>query len=158
MSVEDNLRRLGLTLPAAPAGVGAYVTWVRTGNLVFTSGQLPWLDGKLAYTGKLGSDLSVDQGYQAARLCALNALAQLKAAVGDLELVRQVVRLEGYVHAGPGFHDHAKVLNGASELFNEVLGERGKHARIALGINEMPLNAAVQVSVIAEVGGSGGGP
>src|SRR5262245_56682403 len=152
MSVEAQLQRLGVTLPAAPAGVGAYVPWVRAGNLVFTSGQLPWLDGKLAYTGKLGSDLSVDQGYQAARLCALNALAQLKSAVGDLELVRQVVRLEGYVHAGPGFHDHAKVLNGASELFNEVLGERGRHARIALGINEMPLNAAVQISVIAEVG------
>jgi len=152
MSAEEKLRELGLTLPPAPAGVGAYVPWVRCGSLVFTSGQLPWREGKLAYTGKLGAGVTVEQGYQAARICALNALAQLKAAAGDLGAIKQVVRLEGYVHAGPGFRDHPKVLDGASDLFNAVLGERGRHARTALGINEMPLDAAVQLCVIAEIG------
>ncbi len=151
MSAEDMLRRLGIALPAAPAAVGAYVPWVRTGNLIVTSGQLPWQDGKLAFTGKLGTDLGVEQGYQAARICAINAIAQLKAAVGDLEKVRQIVRLEGYVHSGPGFRDHPKVLNGASDLLNEVFGPRGRHARTALGINEMPLDAAVQLGIWAEV-------
>jgi len=153
MTTEEKLRELGITLPPAPAAVGAYLPWTRTGNLVFTSGQLPWLEGKLAYTGKLGADLGVDQGYQAARLCAINAIAQLKAAAGDLERVRQIVRVEGYVHAAPGFHDHPKVLNGASDLLNEVFGTRGRHARTALGINEMPLNAAVQLVVLAEIAG-----
>jgi enamine deaminase RidA (YjgF/YER057c/UK114 family) len=151
MSVEAQLQRLGVTLPPAPAGVGAYMPWVRTGNLVFTSGQLPWRDGKLAHTGKLGAELTIEQGYDAARACAINAIAQLKAAVGDLEKVVQIVRIDGLVHSAPGFHDHPKVLNGASELFAEAFGERGRHARIAYGVNEMPLNAAVQIAVIAEV-------
>jgi len=128
VTADEKLRELGITLPPAPAAVGAYLPWVRTGNLVFTSGQLPWLEGKLAYTGKLGADLGVEQGYQAARLCAINGIAQLKAAAGDLERVRQIVRIEGYVHAAPGFHDHPKVLNGASELLNEVFGTRGRRS------------------------------
>lgn len=151
MTPEAKLQQLGITLPPAPAGVGAYVPWIRTGNLIFTSGQLPWREGKLAYTGKVGGELSVEDGYQAARLSAINAIAQLKSAVQDLERVKQIVRVEGYVHAAPGFREHPKVLNGASDLFNEVFGARGKHARIALGINEMPLDAPVQLSVIAEV-------
>ncbi len=151
MSVHNKLKELGIVLPPAPAGVGAYVPWVRTGNLVITSGQLPWRDGKLAYTGKLGAEVSIEQGFDAARVCAINAIAQLKSAVGDLEQVVQIVRLEGYVHLRAGFYEHPKVLNGASELFLAVFGERGQHARTALGINEMPLNAAVQISVIAEV-------
>ena len=153
MSAEARLRELGITLPPAPQAVGAYLPWARTGNLVFTSGQLPWLDGRLAFTGKLGAELTVEQGYQAARVCALNALAQLRAAAGDLDKVIRLVRLEGFVHSAPGFHDHPKVLDGASDLFNEVFGPRGKHARTALGINEMPLNAAVQLALIAEVAG-----
>jgi enamine deaminase RidA (YjgF/YER057c/UK114 family) len=151
MTAEEKLREMGLSLPPAPAGVGAYVTWTRTGNLVFTSGQLPWRDGKLMYPGKVGAEVSIEQGYEAARQSALNALAQLKAAAGDLEKVRQIVRVEGLVHAAPGFHEHPKVLDGASELFNAVLGARGRHARTALGINEMPLNAPVQLCLIAEV-------
>jgi enamine deaminase RidA (YjgF/YER057c/UK114 family) len=142
---------MGLTLPPAPAAVGAYVTWVRAGNLVYTSGQLPWKDGKLLFTGKLGAEVSLEQGYQAARQSALNALAQLHAALGDLEKIRQLVRLDGFVHAAPGFREHPQVLNGASDLFVEVLGPRGRHTRTALGINEMPLNAAIQLGVIAEV-------
>ena len=151
MSFEDRLTELGITLPPAPAGVGAYVPWVRTGNWIITSGQLPWRDGKLAYIGKLGADVTLEQGYDAARVCAINAIAQLKSAVADLQRIARIVRLEGFVHAAPGFHEHPIVLNGASELFLAVFGDRGKHARTALGINEMPLNAAVQISVIAEV-------
>ena len=151
MTVESKLKDIGITLPPAHAGVGAYVPWVRTGILVITSGQLPCRDCRLAYTGKLGAEVTIDQGYDAARICAINAIAQLKSAVGDLERIVQIVRLEGFVHAAPGFHEHPKVLNGASELFLAIFGERGKHARTALGINEMPLNAAVQIAVMAEV-------
>ena len=98
MSVETKLRELGIVLPPAPAGVGAYVPWVRTGNLVITSGQLPWRDGKLTHVGKIATDVSIDQGYDAARICAINAIAQLKAAVLDLDRIAQIVRLEGFVH------------------------------------------------------------
>ncbi len=135
----------------APGAVAAYEPWVRTGNLVFTSGQLPWRDGRMAFTGRLGAELTVEQGYQAARQCALNVLAQLKAATGDLEKVRRLVRVEGYVHCAPGFRGHPQVLNGASELFNAVFGARGAHARLAVGISDMPLDAAVQLTVTAVV-------
>lgn len=147
---EARLRQLGWVLPPPPPAVGAYVAWVRTGNLVLTSGQLPWRDGRMAVTGRLGGGVTVEQGYEAARYCALNALAQLKEATGDLARVRRIVRLEGYVHCGPGFRDHPRVLNGASELINAVFGERGRHARLAVGIHEMPLDAAVQICVTAE--------
>ena len=151
MSPEERLADRGIPLPAPPAAVAAYEPWVRTGNLVITSGQLPWRDGVMAYAGKLGVELTDDDGYQAARLCALNAMAQIKAAAGELSRVQRIVRLEGYVHAGPGYRGHPQVLNGASELFNEVFGDRGRHCRTALGINEMPLNAAVQLVVWAEL-------
>jgi enamine deaminase RidA (YjgF/YER057c/UK114 family) len=107
----------------------------------------------MAYAGKLGDALSDEQGYEAAKLCAINALAQLKAAVGDLESIRLVIRLEGSVHSAPGYRGQPKVLNGASDLVNEVFGPRGRHTRTALGISEMPLDAAVQLSVWAEVAG-----
>jgi enamine deaminase RidA (YjgF/YER057c/UK114 family)/catechol 2,3-dioxygenase-like lactoylglutathione lyase family enzyme len=151
MQVESRLTELGIALPAPPAAVAAYSPWLRTGNLVVTSGQLPWRGGKLAYTGKLGDQLDESQGYEAARLCAINAIAQLKAAVGDLERIVRIVRLEGNVHSARGFRGHPQVLNGASDLFNEVFGERGRHTRTALGISEMPLDAPVQLSVWAEV-------
>ncbi len=151
MSAEEQLKKLGLTLPAPPKAVGAYVTYIRTGNLVFTSGQLPWKDGKLAYEGKVGSDLTVDEGYDVARICALNALAQLKAATGDLEKVVRIIRLEGYVNCAPGFTNHSEVLDGGSELLANVLGERGVHTRTAVGSNELPLNTPVELIVIAEV-------
>lgn len=151
MTAEQRLQALGLTLPPAPAAVAAYEPWVRTGNLVFTSGQLPWRDGRMAFAGRLGAEFTVEQGYEAARQCALNVLAQLKAATGDLEKIRRLVRVEGYVHCAPGFRGHPLVLNGASELFNAVFGDRGAHARLAVGISDMPLDAAVQLTVTAEV-------
>ncbi len=151
MAAEDKLKQLGITLPPPPAGVAAYLPWMRTGNLIFTSGQLPWREGQIAFAGRLGAEFTEEQGYQAARYCAINALAQLKDATGDLEKVRQIVRVEGYVHCAPGFRGHPRVLNGASELFIAVFGPRGQHSRLAVGITEMPLDAAVQLTVIAEV-------
>src|SRR5262249_25703197 len=145
------LRDLGVALPAAPKPVGAYVAALRTGNLVVTSGQLPFQEGKLIYTGQLGVQLTVEQGYEAARLCAINALAQIKPLIGDLDNVRQIVRLEGYVHCSGDFRQHPQVLNGASDLVNEIFGERGRHTRTALGIHAMPLDAAMQLVVWAEV-------
>ncbi len=150
-ATEQKLEALGLTLPAPPAAVGAYVPFVRTGNLVVTSGQLPWQGGRMLCTGKLGAGLTVEQGQAAARVAALNALAQLKAAAGDLDRVRQIVRLEGYVHCGTGFRQHPQVLDGASELLTAVFGDRGRHTRTALGIHEMPLDAPVQLVLWAEV-------
>lgn len=148
---EEQLRKLGLELPAAPKPVGAYVAAIRAGNLAITSGQLPWKGNQLAYAGKLGSEVTVEQGYEAAKLAALNAIAQLKALVGDLDKVRQIVKLDGFVHSGPGFRQHPKVLDGASDLINAVFGERGRHTRTALGINEMPLDSPVQLVLWAEV-------
>jgi enamine deaminase RidA (YjgF/YER057c/UK114 family) len=151
MSIEEKLRELDIDLPPAPPAVAAYQSWVRTGNLVFTSGQLPWRDGEIAYAGKLGAEISEEDGYQAARQCALNAIAQLQAATGDLDKIQKIVRIEGYVHCAEGFRGHPQVLNGASDLVAEIFGERGQHTRLALGINEMPLDAAVQLAMTAEV-------
>ena len=151
MSPEEKLLELEITLPEAPAAVANYVPWIQTGNLLMTSGQLPWLNGEIQYAGKCGSDLSVEDGYEAARLCAINAIAQLKAASGDLSKISKILRLEGNVHSAAGFQNQPQVLNGASDLMFAVFGERGRHTRTALGINEMPLNAAVQLSVFVEV-------
>ena len=153
MTPEERLAELGIALPPPPPAVAAYVPWVRTGNLVVTSGQLPWRDGVMAYEGKLCTELSVEDGYQAARLAAINAIAQLRDAVGELSRVVQLVRLEGNVHCAAGFQSHPQVLNGASELLNDVFGVRGRHTRTALGTNEMPLNAAVLLVLWAEVEG-----
>ena len=151
MSVEAKLMELGIQLPPPPPAVAAYEPWMRTGNLILTSGQLPWKNGELAFSGKCGAEITEDQGYQAARQCAINAISQLKAAAGDLDRVRQIVKVDGYVHTAPGFRGHPQVLNGASELIRSVFGERGRHARLAVGIDEMPLNAAVQICVPAEI-------
>lgn len=151
MSPEERLHALGLALPVPPPAVAAYEPWARSGDLVFTSGQLPWRDGVMAYAGRLGAELNVDQGYAAARSCALNVLAQLKAAAGSLDRVVRLLRVEGYVHCAPGFRGHPQVLNGASDLFNAVLGEAGRHARLAVGIAEMPMDAAVQLTATARV-------
>ena len=151
MSIETKLEELGITLPEAPAAVAAYQPWIQTGSLIFTSGQLPFRDGQIVYEGKLGAELSEDDGYQAARQCALNAIAQLKAACGNLDKIQKFIRIEGYVHCADGFRGHPQVLNGASDLVAEIFGEKGKHTRLALGINEMPLNAAVQLAITAEI-------
>jgi enamine deaminase RidA (YjgF/YER057c/UK114 family) len=149
--IEARLKELGETLPAPPAAVGHYLPVVRTGNLVITSGQLPWIGKQMAFVGKLGAELHEVDGQNAARLCVLNALAQIKACVGDLDKVTRIVRVEGNVHSAPGFHGQPQVLNGASEFLVAVFGDKGRHTRTALGVHEMPLNAAVQLSLWAEV-------
>lgn len=150
-SVESKLAGLGIVLPAVPAAVGAYVGAVRAGPLVITAGQLPWKEGKLIYAGKVGAEVSLEQGAEAARLCLINALAQIKNVLGDLDLVRQVVRVEGYVQSAPGFRQQPQVLNGASELLLTLFGDKGKHTRVAVAVSEMPLDAPVQLAVWVEV-------
>lgn len=150
MTPEERLDRLGIRLPPPPPAVGNYLAWVRAGDLIVTSGQLPWEEGEMRFAGRLGMELTVEQGRQAARLAAINAIAQLKQALGALSRVRRVARLEGNVHCAPGFREHPKVLDGASDLLVEVFGERGMHSRTALGIADMPLGAAVQLSLWAE--------
>jgi len=147
---QEQLRKLGITLPPAPPAVGSYVPVLRFGSFVVTSGQLPFRDGKLIAEGRVGSDVSLEQAQEAARCCVLNAIAQLQAAVGDLSRIRRIFRLDGYVHAAPGFHQHPLVLNAASELLTAIFGERGTHTRVALGVHDMPLNAPVQIALWAE--------
>ena len=150
-SPERRLEERGIKLPRPPAGVGAYTPWVVTGVHVVTSGQLPWKNGELAYVGQVPTNVSLEDGYQSARLCAINATSQLQEAVGELSRVRRIVRVEGYVHAAPGFDSHPKVLDGASDWFVEIFGEAGVHTRVALGISDMPLRAATQIAVTAEI-------
>jgi enamine deaminase RidA (YjgF/YER057c/UK114 family) len=147
----ERLAALGLTLPPVAAAVAAYVPAVRTGSYVYTSGQLPTVDGKLPAVGKVGDEVSAQDAAGMARTCALNALAAAASAAGGLEAIRRIVKVTGFVASAPGFGGQAQVINGASELLIEVLGEDGKHARSAIGVAELPLNAPVEVELIAEV-------
>jgi enamine deaminase RidA (YjgF/YER057c/UK114 family) len=150
MSVEEKLKELGLELPSAATPVANYVPAVRSGNLVFLSGHGP-LEKDRLIRGKLGSDLTVEEGYQAARLVALGLLGSLKDLIGDLERVRRIVKLLGMVNCGPTFMEHPQVVNGASDLLVEVFGDRGRHARSAVGMNALPVNIAVEIEMIVEV-------
>lgn len=151
-SVEQRLRDAGITLPEAAAPAGNYVPWAQAGSLVIVSGQLPLTGGKVVTTGLLGRDVSVEDGQAAARLCAINLIAQVRAACdGDLERVLRVVRLGGFVAATADFTDHPKVINGASDLMVEVFAERGHHARAAVGCSSLPLNACVEVDGMFEI-------
>lgn len=150
MSISARLAELGITLPSPPAPVAAYVPFVREGNLLFVSGQVPSKDGQVVFTGKLGDDVSVAQGQEAARLCAINLLAQAQAAVG-LENVTRVVKLGGFVACAPSFSDHPQVMNGASELMQAVFGDAGRHARAAVGCPSLPRNASVEVEAVFAV-------
>ncbi|MGE5516772.1 MAG: RidA family protein [Bacteroidota bacterium] len=153
MSVEQRLKDLGIDLPVPAVAVANYVPFVVTGNLVFVSGQLPLENGKLAVQGKLGAEVGIADGTRAARLCALGLLAQLKAATGgDLDRVKRVVRLTAFVASTPDFTDQPKVVNGASDLMVEVLSDAGRHARVAVGSPALPLNAAVEIDGIFEIG------
>jgi enamine deaminase RidA (YjgF/YER057c/UK114 family) len=144
-TIEARLKALDLVLPEAKAAIGTYVPFVHMNGQLLISGQLPMKDGAVAVTGMLGNDVELTQGQDAARLCALNILAQAKAALGDLDRIVQLLRLNGFVNAGPGFADHPKVINGASDLMVEILGDKGRHTRIAVGCSSLPLNAAVEV-------------
>lgn len=148
---EKRLKAMGITLPPVPDAVGAYKPWVQVGSMIYTSGQLPWSDGDLKYVGKMGADLDVEQGYQAFRLSALNAIALLKSAVGDLSRIKRIVRVEGSAHTTPDFTEQPTALNGASHLINEVFGDRGRHTRMIYSDPAMCLNCATLVVVWAEV-------
>ncbi|MBP2016753.1 enamine deaminase RidA (YjgF/YER057c/UK114 family) [Symbiobacterium terraclitae] len=151
MSVEAKLQELGITVPEAPKPVAAYVPFVRSGDLVFTSGQIAVEAGQLKYKGKVGKDLTPEEGYQAARLCAINTLAVLKAAVGSLDRIAQIVKVVVFVNSAEGFTGQPAVANGASELYQQVFGEKGLHARSAVGASELPMGTAVEVEVIARI-------
>ena len=150
--IDARLKSLGLTLPTAAAPVANYVPYVRTGNLVFVSGQLPLLDGVVKYLGLVGTQVSSEDAYAAAKLCGLNLIAQARAACdGDLDRVRRVVKLTGFVAGDSRFTDQPKVVNGASDLMVEVFGDAGRHSRAAVGAASLPRGAAVEVEAVFEV-------
>ena len=151
MSIQSKLAELGLTLPVAAAPVAAYVPAVRTGNLVFTAGQLPLVDGKIPFIGKVGSDVNPEQAKDMAQVCALNALAAI-SLVADIDQIERIVRVGGFVNGVPGFVAIPQVINGASELLIKLFGEvNGKHARTAIGVAELPLNAPVEVEMVVQL-------
>jgi len=149
--VEDRLKSLGMILPEVPAPLAAYVPAKKIGQVIFTAGQLPLLKGELICKGLLGQDVNVEQAYQAARICTLNALAAIKGVVKDLDQVAQVVRVVGYVASTSTFTQQPAIVNGASELLLEIFGEVGKHARSAVGVASLPLNASVEIELTVEV-------
>ncbi|HXR73900.1 RidA family protein [Actinocrinis sp.] len=148
---EERLAQLGLAVPAVAKPVAAYVPATRSGSLVFTSGQLPTIDGKLSATGKVGAEVSAEEAKQLAERCALNALAAVKSEIGELSRVRRVVKVVGFVASAPGFTGQPAVINGASELLGKVFGEAGAHARSAVGVAVLPLDAPVEVELTVEI-------
>ena len=154
-SVEKKLASLGVTLPTPASPIANYVPFVRSGNLLVVSGQICFgADGKLVAKGQLGGSVSTEKGQKAARACAINLLAHLKAALGDLDKVTRVVRLGGFINSAPGFTDGPKVMNGASDLMVEVFGDQGRHARTTVGVSALPADAAVEVEGIFEIAGA----
>jgi enamine deaminase RidA (YjgF/YER057c/UK114 family) len=151
MEVEAKLRELGVTLPKPPEPVGAYLPALQIGDLLFLSGTTCYVDGGFLYTGHVGADLTVEEGYDAARQTALNLLSVIKATLGDLDRVERVVKLNGYVNSAPGFDRQPEVINGASDLLEKIFGQRGKHARISLGVNELPSHIPVEIELIVQV-------
>ena len=151
MSIKEKLASIGLSLPVASAPVAAYVPAVKSGNLVFTAGQLPVVDGKLVKEGKVGSDVTADDAKEFAQLCALNALAAI-SLVAELDQIERVVRVGGFVNCAPGFTAIPGVVNGASELLIKIFGDvNGKHARTAVGVAELPLNAPVEIEMVVQL-------
>ena len=149
--IEAELAKIGLSVPDAPKPVAAYIPAKQTGNLVFTAGQLPMVNGELISKGLLGQDVEIDEANKAARICTLNALAAIKGVIGDLDRIKQIVRVVGYVASVPTFTQQPAVVNGASELLLEIFGENGKHARSAVGMAVLPLNASVEIELTVEV-------
>lgn len=151
MKIEQRMKDLGYELPECPKPVAAYVPAVKAGEFVYASGQTAVVDGKPLHLGKLGSDISVEEGYQAARICALRCLAEVKSVIGDLDRIKRIVKVTGFVASASGFGDQPKVVNGASELLKQVFGEKGEHARSAIGVAELPGGACVEVEIIVQV-------
>jgi len=148
LSYEERAKSLGIKIPEPATPVGAYVLAVQGGTLVFTAGQGPMKGGAPAFKGKVGQDLSVEEAYEAAKLAALNCLAAAKSVLGTIDRVERVVKVNGYVNSAPGFTDQPKVMNGASDLLVQIFGEKGRHARTSVGVNELPMNITVEVELI----------
>lgn len=151
MNPEAKLAELGLTLPNPPAAAGSYVPSVRTGNLLYCAGTICMIDGKMTHTGQVGKEQTVESGAKAAEICALNTLANIKAAVGSLDQVARIVMVNGFVNAVDGFADSPAVINGASDLFLKVFGEAGKHARAAVASNGLPKGTTAEIQVVVEL-------
>jgi enamine deaminase RidA (YjgF/YER057c/UK114 family) len=148
--IEDKLRELNIILPVPPKPAGAYIPVVTSGNLAFVSGQIPMQDGKVVFTGKVPTERSVEEAKNAAKLCAINILAQLKANLGSLDKINRFVRVSGFVNSTPDFSEQPQVINAVSDLFFEVFGEKARHSRIAVGVASLPLNSTVEVDAIVE--------
>jgi len=151
MSPEDKLKELGIELPEAPSPLGSYVPVIRTGNLVFLSGILPFVDGNLLRQGKVGEDITIDDAREDAKRVVMNALAVLRSHIGSLNTVKRCIKITGYIASSPDFTEQPKVLNAASDLLYDIFGEAGRHARAAIGVTVLPLNAPVEIEFIFEV-------
>ncbi|MDR0387374.1 MAG: RidA family protein [Treponema sp.] len=151
MNIENKLKELGIDLPEPPSPIASYTPCKQAGNLVFVSGQGPIINGKQIYRGKVGAEISLEDAYQAARYCGLNLVAQLKRFLGDLNRVKSIVQVKGYVACGITFENQPQVINGVSDLMVEIFGDAGRHTRCALGTNTLPANIPVEAELIAEV-------
>jgi enamine deaminase RidA (YjgF/YER057c/UK114 family) len=148
---EEKIKKMGITIPEVVRPLAAYIPAMQVGNLVMTSGQVPISAGKVKYMGKVGSDLSEEEGKEAAKLCALNCLSAIKSVIGTLDKIKRVVKLTVFVSSAEGFTAQPKVANGASEFIGEIFGDAGKHVRSAVGVSELPLNSAVEIEMIVEI-------
>lgn len=151
MTIGEKLKSMGIALPPVPSPVAAYIPAIRVDDIVYTSGQLPIVSGELKFKGKLGKEISKEQGYEAAKICALNALSAIKGIIGDLDRIEQVVKVMGFVASTEGFTEQPGVVNGASEFLKELFGEKAAHARSAVGVAELPLGATVELEMIVKV-------
>ena len=158
--IEEKLKDLGFQIPEAPKPLASYIPAIRTGNLIFTAGQIPIKDGGLIYKGKIGNspsdggidkNINIESGIKAAELCTINSLSAIKSVIGDLDEIKRIVKVTVFVNSAVGFTEQPKIANGASDLLVNVFGERGKHARSAVGVNELPLDSAVEIEMIVEV-------
>ncbi|MFZ5634760.1 MAG: RidA family protein [Bacillota bacterium] len=150
---EAKLKEMGIDLPPVPKPVASYVPAVQVDQYIYTSGQIPFVEGELKYKGKVGGELSESQGYEAAKICAINCLSAVKGLAGSLDNIERIVKVSGFVNSAPGFVNQPKVINGASDLLGQVFGEDGQHARAAVGVSELPLGAAVEVEMIVKLKG-----
>ena len=148
--IEEKIKSIGINIPVPPTPAGSYIPLVKTGNLLYVSGQIPLQDGKVAFTGKV-SEENIETAQKSARICVINILAQLKKELGDLEKISRFVRLSGFVNSGPEFTQHPKVINAASDLLYEIFGDVGKHTRIAVGVSSLPLNSMTEIDAIVEI-------
>jgi len=147
--IEEKIKALEITLPNPPTPAGSYIPAVKTGNLLFISGQIPMEEGKVLFTGKVSDD-NLETAQKSAKMCAINLVAQMKRELGDLDKVTRIVRLSGFVNSDPEFYQHPKVINAASDLFFEIFGDKGKHSRIAMGVACLPLNSMTEIDAIIE--------